>query len=1017
MSFFIGINTKIIGKNGADQLSHAGAWASAHMNLAGLADHIGKGHPWMPAQLDEGQPRQQRYSNRADVLALDHDDGMTIAQAMAHPFIAAHCGLGIESASSTPEHHKFRLVFQVGHTVEGHELIWICNRYLAHLVGNADRACKDASRYFFGAPGRKPFLLNEAATLPASFVEDAIAWHEAAIAKATAEAEANRRRWAAMPKSQSGDAIKDALGYIRPYTPNQGRYGDLIAMIGGVLNECEADGELLLQEWDGGRGEWGHGGFDRILDSVRTSQPGRKATLGTLFYLAKQEGFKFPQRTWLDQITDRLSRKPTPKQSAQALKVALGDTPFTGLEYEQGDRAKTWQKAIGDGYRHILDLSGTGSGKSHTAGLLRPETFNDGRDDDSAIKQLMYFSTGHYAPTTETLKDWKDLHGRHNGLTREDTVGGSRLRRAKRGEEKVIPANCSRNGVIDSLRAKNVNGADSAGVVCGTCPLLDACRHAAGNGFGFLNQRKLALSSPLLRLHPSSAPGDDYEYKKVVAIWDEPSESIKLTKEVEVTADDVRQVAGHLAMTAPAIFDQLRVFLAAVTAVFEAKQGRYGLGHPDIIAALPALPDDLDVDALKDALTPDLGFLDPEIEDGVRLSDLPGRSTQMPTSDYGRGDGGRVNLRSHFSEDWETQSRQAEGVIKQWLVDLVKVLLSGVGALHLSFELLTITRPNYRLRAITNATAGNIYLDATLSVEDLALMLNCEVDDIYVCRQREAKATNLTIVQVADLGRVTMDRGKDQERRIAALVKHYQESDPGARVIDFKKFGADGAWWRDSRGVNDFQAVTTLVLVGTPCRNLAALQADYACLTGSYPQPGDDAFAAWCDRIVQSDILQGIGRLRANRRPDEQLHVVIVSNVALGIPTQQVAAKDITVQAASKVERAEMAIRAAVAHLRAQGAKLTERAIAKLAGLSQSRIHQLKALITFAIEGTSSKSNQNSGPPAPEIASIVWGAMNLCSTEAELGATVADLLSGIVDPADFISLILAPPDEGAHAAA
>ena len=1009
-TFFIGINTKIIGKNGADQLSHAGAWALAQLNLAGLADHIGKGHPWMPAQLDEGQPRQQRYSNRAAVLALDIDGGMTIAQAMAHPFIAAHCGLGIESASSTPEHHKFRLVFQLGVTVEGHESIRICNRYLAHLVGSADPSCKDASRYFFGAPGRKEFLLNEAATLPASFVEDAIAWHEAAVAKAAAAAEANRRRWAAMPKSQSGDVVRDALGYIRPYTPNERRYGDLIAMIGGVLNECGADGELLLQEWDGGRGEWGHGGFDRILDSVRTSQPTRKATLGTLFYLAKQEGFRYPEKTWLDRIADRLSRKPTPQQSAQALRAALGDTPFTGHEYEPGQRLEVWQRAIKAGYHYILDTSRTGSGKSHDAGMARPDMF--GED----VGQVLYLSNSHYSPTTDTLKDWKDLHGRHKGLTRETLPdGSSRLRRAQQGEERVVPANCGRTDLINVLRGKNVDGADSAGVICGTCSLKDACSHSQGNEFGYLNQRKLALSAPLLRLHPDSAPGDDYGWAQAIAIWDEPSESFTVTKSVVVTAADVDQVISRLAVNSSELFNTLRPFLAALRAAFDAKQGKYGIGHHDLMAALPALPEGLDLAQVRDALSPDLSMLDPEVAEGVRVSDLPGRSLNLTGGVRFEAES-HVNLRRHFSEGSDEAQRMAEAnVLKQWLPDLIEVVTGG-GGLHLSYEALTITRPSYRHRAIAAAAKGNILMDATLSLEDAALLLGCTPDEIYLCRQRPQGGNNLRVTQINDLGRLGMQRGADQTRRVAALVSHYRENHQ-AMAIDFKKYGEDGAWWRDSRGSNAFQGCNTLLLIGTPCPNLAALQATYACLTGSYPQPGDDAFAAWCDRRVRADILQGTGRLRANRRPDEQLHVVVVSNVDLGIPAQQVAAKDITVQAASKLERAEMAIKAAVAHLRAQGAKITERAIAKLAGLSQSRVHQLKALISFAIEGTSSKSNQNSGPPDPDIASIVWGGLNLCSTEAELGATVADLLTGIVDPADFIHLILAPPDGADHAAA
>ncbi|MGG6242563.1 hypothetical protein ACQ4N7_28460 [Nodosilinea sp. AN01ver1] len=344
-TFTVGINKKVVGKCDADMLSYAKAWIAGKLTLTQLAEHIGAGHPWMPALLDAGQRRYQRYSNHAEVLALDIDSGMTIAQAIANPVVSRHCGLGIESASSTSEHNKFRLVFVLPRAVEGHATIRICNQYLAYIVGSADRACKDASRYFFGAPGREPFLLNDVAKLPASFVEDAIAWYEAAVAKAEAEAEANRRRWAEMPKSQSGDVVRDALSCVRPYAPGEGRYADLIPMIGGVLNEYGPEGEQMLREWDGGRGDWGRGGFDRILDSVRTSQPTRKATLGTLFYLAKQEGFRFPKQA---RGAVKRGGKAAPITNAQTTNTSGdGDKPETGATRRTREKWQAVEKEYG----------------------------------------------------------------------------------------------------------------------------------------------------------------------------------------------------------------------------------------------------------------------------------------------------------------------------------------------------------------------------------------------------------------------------------------------------------------------------------------------------------------------------------------------------------------------------------------------------------------------------------------------------------------------------------------------
>ncbi|GAB4141553.1 MAG: hypothetical protein Fur0046_17590 [Cyanobacteria bacterium J069] len=106
-------NFEFCDKTGADKLSHAHAWRQAEGNFTDLATHISKGLPWMPALLDSGSNRKKTASNYAEVIAADIDDDWTIQQAKDHPFVAAHCGLGIESSSSTSERPKFRLVFRL----------------------------------------------------------------------------------------------------------------------------------------------------------------------------------------------------------------------------------------------------------------------------------------------------------------------------------------------------------------------------------------------------------------------------------------------------------------------------------------------------------------------------------------------------------------------------------------------------------------------------------------------------------------------------------------------------------------------------------------------------------------------------------------------------------------------------------------------------------------------------------------------------------------------------------------
>lgn len=774
--------------------------------------------------------------------------------------------------------------------------------------------------------------------------------------------------------------------------------------LAGLLENWGID--LKVRWW--GQTEKSHGDVDEISPEVFH----KADLLSWAAFEAMAPADSHPQ-SWAARIGARLRRRLTPQISAKALKATLGDTPYDGHEYEPGQRLATWQDAVARGHQYILDQSGTGSGKSHDTGLATPEAFG--------AKKLLYLSAGHYAPTAPTLADWADLHGRHNGLTHDLQADGStRTRRAKRGEERIVPANCGRTDLINVLRSKHVAGADQANLVCNTCPLQDVCRHGEGYGYGYLHQRKLGLAASRLRLHPDSAPGEDFDYADSILVWDEPGESFSTETQITVTRADIDATLARLAMAGADLLESLTPLLTALRLLFEAKQGKYGLDHPTILERLPDIPN-IDIAALQGILAPALeDVLDPEIEPGLRVSDLQGRSTKIESrSSYHGARETRVNLRAHFG-DTAGAKAAAEALPKQWLVDFL-LALQGQGRLNLSYESLTITQTKHRHRELVRAAKAAIFLDATLTREDLALALGVAPEDIYCIREAKAGASseqrnplgaNVRAFQVSDLGRLGMQRGNDQSRRATAIVDYLRQTDSSTKVIDFKKFAADGAWWRDSRGSNAFQTINTLVLVGTPCQNLAALQARWFTLTGQHPEDNPAEFEDWVNRRIRADMLQGIGRLRANRRPGEALTVYLLTNLDLGLPSIiEVAAKDITLKAASKLEKTEMAIRAAVAHLQQTGAKVTQAAIAKLAKVTQGYISRcFGELLQTLLEAPNSKSNYSQvAEPAPGLASLVWAAIDLADSPQALVDGIADLLSGIVDPHHLLAILLSGP--------
>jgi hypothetical protein len=161
-----------------------------------------------------------------------------------------------------------------------------------------------------------------------------------------------------------------------------------------------------------------------------------------------------------------------------------------------------------------------------------------------------------------------------------------------------------------------------------------------------------------------------------------------------------------------------------------------------------------------------------------------------------------------------------------------------------------------------------------------------------------------TIFQVTDIGRMTMQRGAEQQRKAEAIATHLKNIDPSTIVIDFKKFAdnADGIWFRDSRGSNDFADAKTLVVTGTPCSNIAALKSEYSVLTGLHSDENDPAFAEFVDRRILANVQQCFGRKSGHRFQDGD-QIYFLADFDLGqIPHTKINASDITTEAMSKLE-------------------------------------------------------------------------------------------------------------------
>ena len=372
------------------------------------------------------------------------------------------------------------------------------------------------------------------------------------------------------------------------------------------------------------------------------------------------------------------------------------------------------------------------------------------------------------------------------------------------------------------------------------------------------------------------------------------------------------------------------------------------------------------------------------------------------------------------------------------------MLLGNVvgGSLRIQDGVLTITLPDTRLAEIARKAKANIFLDATASVEDLALVLGVDPSGILTVRQATPDPSNLEIIQVTTVGRLGVGNKRSFfcQQRLNALIKQIAiinqiqpDTSRSLAVMDFKRHTKSGDgkrhWWVDSRGLNDLEDCDVLVLVGVPCRNLSDLAAEFTVLHGRPPLEGtervkypievngipsddlqpwfemevstDPEFRDFCRRRILADIHQAIGRLRAHRRPGKKLRVYFIGDYPLDIPVRLLKASDITPDAATKPERVLMAALGAAQKVMASGQKLTQQAVAaatklldpKGKGYSQQHISRYWGLLILLLNESNREMSKTDQPP-PDPDETEWMSNEYLPLLAE--SSPGELLDGVL---------------------
>ena len=641
------------------------------------------------------------------------------------------------------------------------------------------------------------------------------------------------------------------------------------------------------------------------------------------------------------------------------------------IEYGDGERLQCWLEMLDKGYPYPLDSSVMGSGKSHAVAQLALtwlRRFEDEEGEDAP--RAFYLADDHRNPTVATIeRHATDLVSRHDGLavdrTRQTALGRHHVVRPRNGQTPEIQGNCPETQTFLQLAAKGYpvrGGKDSP--ICERCPLFQ-------NGCEFLGDRQRQLQNDrFLRAHLDQATGRSQD----IAVIDEAGKSIDGTHAQTVTLEDISKEAMTLSLEHGSLYAQIYPVVAAIweTLKSETENGKkfYGVSHAALLDKLPT----------RDELEAKLW--EHQADAWLNADDC----WQLPSVDTVAGqidDAMAQRLSGLFSDEMtpaEKQSQIDRNISPNWIGRVLNVILGNDSrtdiAINRNRELVLTQRARRHGRTIKKFGAA-LLLDATANRLDLARRIGVEFDAIVPVRQRHPHFGNLRVNLVRGVGAAGTQRRDDSpyaaQNRILEGIKGIVAKHPQAKslgLVDYKNslhyydgLSVDGVeiqilpghWFHDNRGSNAFKDCDVLIAVGTPTPNLGQMAADWHSLTGEVVKPDTytGRYGAWVRDKAISEVLQLVGRTRAQHSPATAKHVYLLSDgvasqpfvdrIGATFPGAVVCtteAYDLAPQAATKGEQTARGIVEGVWRAIADGGDITAKAIAAQLGQSASNVTQ-----------------------------------------------------------------------------
>lgn len=221
---------------------------------------------------------------QGNVFTLDIDEGLTINAALENTFIKDNAAFIYTTPSHTAEKHKFRIIFICSLPVVGQKSYEMVVASFLELFPQADKACKDCSRLYYGNPNAEVWHIGN--IIQPQTIEEIVDKYCPERNLKYCKTIYN------IPEDKNGLALEIAsvLGYCQHWYGREydGSYLDWVRICFAVYSVLpnEVGVELIINRW----GEESEYKARQLLEEYKT-KGGIEVSIKTLIYYAKNNTY------------------------------------------------------------------------------------------------------------------------------------------------------------------------------------------------------------------------------------------------------------------------------------------------------------------------------------------------------------------------------------------------------------------------------------------------------------------------------------------------------------------------------------------------------------------------------------------------------------------------------------------------------------------------------------------------------------------------------------------------------